>query len=85
MINKPTQQVSEQTPREQSLYSVAQFAEVEPAFTTGALRNMVFKADVRHASNGVIPGNGLLACGAIVRIGRKVLIHRTKFLEWVQR
>ena len=75
----------EQTSREQSLYTVAQHAEVEPAFTESALRNLIFKADSRHASNGVIPGNGMIESGALVRIGRKVLIHRAKFLEWVQR
>ena len=74
----------EQTPRTQSLFTVAQFAEEEPAFTEAALRNLIFKADQRHASTGVIAGNGMIESGALVRIGRKVLIHRAKFLGWVQ-
>ena len=40
-------------------------------------------AEPRHSTVGIIPGNGLIECGAIVRVGRKVLIHRAKFLHWV--
>ncbi len=71
-------------PPHQTLYTVEQFPHVEPSFTSAALRNLIFKAQPRHSSRGVIPGNGLLECGAIVRVGRKVLINRAKFLEWVQ-
>ncbi len=69
----------------QTLYKVDQFAEAEPAYTAAALRNLVFKAEPRESSKGTIPGNGLIECGAIVRCGRKILIHREKFLAWVQR
>ena len=75
---------SEQKPRSQSLFTVAQFAEEEPAFTEAALRNLIFKAEVRHSSAGIIAGNGMIESGALVRIGRKVLIDRAKFLAWVQ-
>ena len=75
----------EQAPREPALYTVAQFANVEPAFTEAALRCLIFKAEERHSSAGVIPSNGMIECGALVRIGRKVLIHRAKFLAWVQK
>ena len=68
----------------QTLYTVEQFPTVEPGFTAAALRNLIFKAQPRQATVGVIPGNGLIECGAIVRIGRKVLINRAKFLAWVQ-
>ncbi len=74
----------EQTPREQSLYTVAQFAEIEPAFTEAALRCLIFNAEERHASSGIIQGNGMRESGALIRLGRKVLIQRAKFLEWVQ-
>jgi len=69
----------------QTLFSVEQFATAEPAFTAAALRNLIFKAEPRHSSKGEIPGNGLIECGAVVRRGRKVIIHRQRFLEWVQK
>ena len=72
-------------PPHQTLYTVEQFARVEPAFTAAALRNLIFKAEPRHSSKGEIPGNGLIECGALVRRGRKVMIHRERFLEWLQR
>lgn len=74
----------EASPR-QTLYTVSQFATAEPAFSTAAIRNLIFRAEPRHSSKGQIPGNGLLESGAVVRRGRKVMIHRERFLEWVQR
>ncbi len=74
-----------ETPPRQTLYTVEQFATVEPAFSAAALRNLVFKAAARQSSRGAIAGNGLIECGAIVRCGRKVMIHGARFLEWVQR
>lgn len=68
----------------QTLYTVEQFSVAEPAHSPAALRNLIFKAEPRHSSRGEIPGNGLIECGAIIRRGRKVLIHRERFLEWVQ-
>ena len=73
-----------EAPPQQTLYTVEQFAQVEPSFTTPALRNLIFKSQARHSSEGVIPGNGLVQSGAVVRLGRKILIHRAKFLAWVQ-
>lgn len=67
------------------LFTVEQFTKVQPAFTAPALRNLIFRAEPRHSTRGVIPGNGLLESGAVVRIGRKVLIHEQRFLEWVER
>jgi hypothetical protein len=72
-----------ETPRP-ILLTVEQFSERNPAFTPPALRNLIFKAAPRQSSKGEIPGNGLLESGAIIRLGRRVLIHETKFLEWVQ-
>ena len=71
-------------PQHQTLYTVEQLAKAEPAFTAAALRNMIFKAEPRHSTKGEIPGNGLIECGAIVRRGRKVMIHRQRFLEWIE-
>ena len=65
------------------LLTVKQFPLRNPAFTEAALRNLIFKADDRLSSKGVIPGNGLIACGALVRVGRKVLIDEAKFFDWI--
>ena len=64
--------------------TVEQFSQRNPAFTPAALRNLIFKADVRLSTKGTIPGNGLLEAGAICRIGRKVLIVESRFFEWVE-
>ena len=72
------------TPPAAPLFTVEQFAVRQPAFTEPALRNLVFKAEPRQSSRGVIPGNGLIECGAIIRLGRKVLIDEGLFLEWVR-
>jgi hypothetical protein len=64
--------------------AVEQFSERNPAFTPPALRNLIFKANERQSTNGVIKGNGLLEAGAIIRIGRKVLINETRFFEWIE-
>jgi len=65
------------------LLTVAQFAEIHTAFSQAALRNLVFKADKRDGANGEIPGNGLIEAGALIRIGRKVLIDEDRFFGWV--
>ncbi len=72
-----------ENPPHQTFYTVEQFPKAEPIYTPAALRNLIFKAEPRHSSRGVIPGNGLIECGAIVRRGRKVIIHRERFLKWV--
>ena len=66
------------------LFTVEQFSVRQPAFTEPALRNLIFKAESRHCSKGEISGNGLIECGAIIRLGRKVLIDEAQFLEWVR-
>ena len=66
-----------------AIFTVRQFSERNPAFSQAAIRNLVFKADARHSSRGEIPGNGLIEAGAIVRIGRKVLIDEDAFFAWV--
>jgi hypothetical protein len=65
-------------------FTVAQFSARNPAFTQPAVRNLVFKADARKSTCGTIPGNGLIEAGAIVRLGRKVLIDEERFFEWVK-
>lgn len=63
--------------------TVRQFSERNPAFSEAAIRNLVFKADSRHSSRGEIQGNGLIEAGAVIRIGRKVLIDEEAFFAWV--
>jgi len=64
--------------------TVAQTAAAYPAFTQAALRDLIFKASDRHNSRGDrIPGNGLSEAGAIIRLGRKVLIDLDAFESWL--
>ncbi len=56
------------------LSTVNQFTTKQPAFTKGGFRSLIFN---EHK-------NGLAKSGAIVRIGRKVLIDEAKFFAWVQ-
>ena len=57
-----------------TLSTVNQFTAKQPAFTTGGLRSLIFNEN----------SNGLAKSGAIVRIGRKVLIDEAKFFAWVE-
>lgn len=59
-----------QTP---NLQTVPQFAENNPAFPAGGLRWQIFNEEK----------NGLKAAGAIIRVGRKVLIDTDKYFQWV--
>ena len=54
--------------------TVNQFIDKHPAFTTGGLRALIFN---EHK-------NKLAESGAIVRIGRKVLINEEKFFGWIE-
>ncbi|MDP2902972.1 MAG: hypothetical protein Q8N96_07650 [Methylovulum sp.] len=56
------------------LSTVNQFCEQNPAFKVGGMRDWIFK---EHQ-------NGLAKSGAIVRIGRKVLIDESLFFDWVR-
>lgn len=66
------------------LLAVRQFSERYPAWSPPALRNLILHADDRLNSRGErIPGNGLLKAGAIVRVGRKVLLDEQGFFRWI--
>lgn len=54
--------------------TVSQFVNQHPAFNTGGLRSLIFN---EHQ-------NGLAESGAIIRIGRKVVLDQSKFFAWVQ-
>jgi len=69
------------------LVTVAQLPDVDGYgwLTEPAIRHLLFNAKSRYASNGdVIAGNGLEESGAIIRLGRKILIDIEKFNEWVR-
>jgi hypothetical protein len=54
--------------------TVSQFYERHPAFKPGGIRALIFNEKT----------NGLAEYGAIVRIGRKVLIDEDKFFAWIE-
>lgn len=80
----PNEQSTSQKPTAQHLYTVKQFPLAHPAFTASSLRNLIFKAGPRYSSKGEVPGNGLHECGAILRLGRKILIDERAFFAWVR-
>jgi hypothetical protein len=67
------------------LFTVGRFADKHDTFTTQpALRNLILNAEDRFNSKGErIAGNGLVAAGAIVRLGRRVYIDEEKFFCWL--
>jgi hypothetical protein len=69
-----SQQSKNQVVQTAIIYStINQFSEKYPAFTRGGLRALIFNEN----------SNGLADAGAIVRIGRKVLISESNFFGWV--
>jgi hypothetical protein len=53
-------------------------------FTESAFRNLINDAEDRFNSRGDrIPGNGLLECGAVFRVGRRVLVNLDALDEWL--
>lgn len=53
--------------------TVTQLCENHKAFKPGCVRSLIFNEN----------SNGLAKSGAIVRIGRKVLIDEAKFFAWI--
>jgi hypothetical protein len=54
--------------------TVKQFTAKHTAFNRGGIRSLIFNELT----------NGLAKSGAIVRIGRKILIDEAKFFAWVE-
>ena len=54
--------------------TVNQFVNQHLAFNVGGIRANIFNSST----------NGLAKSGAIVRIGRKVLINQQKFFAWIE-
>jgi hypothetical protein len=69
-----TMQSAQATPNTPVYSTVKQFSDKHHAFSVGSLRALIFNAT----------SNGLNEIGAIVRIGRKVLLNETKFLGWIE-
>ena len=66
------------------LFTLKAFAQRHSSFLTlPALTNLVFKANQRHSSRGVVPGNGLNEAGAIVRVNGRVLIDEDRYFAWL--
>ena len=70
-------------PQPRTLLTVRQFSNKHEAFPQGSLRNLIFLAESRKTSKGIIQGNGLNI--ALVRIGRKLLIDEAKFFQWIEK
>ena len=64
-----------------SWLTVKLLSQVMPVFTEASLRNLIFLSVDRKTSKGIIKGNGLAP--HIRRIGSKVIINHTGFLEWI--
>jgi hypothetical protein len=74
----------QEQPIPRNLFRVAQFAQRWTAWSQPALRNLILHSADRLNSRGErIPGNGLAEIGAVVRVGRRVLLDEQKFFEWI--
>lgn len=56
------------------LITVTQFCARHPAFPIGGMRHYLFYRNE----------NGLAASGAVVQLGRKILIDEARFFEWAR-
>jgi hypothetical protein len=75
----------EQTEVAPALFTVERFAEKHHTWATqAAIRNHILNARDRFNSRGErIGGNGLAEAGAIIRVGRRVLVHEANFFKWL--
>ena len=69
-----TNTATETTEPAWSYFTVKQFSERHPAFSTGSLRALISDGNT----------NGLNESGTVVRINRKVLINEGRFFDWVE-
>ena len=54
--------------------TIKQFTEHHNAFNHGGMRHLIFHEET----------NGLKESGAIIRVGRKILINEPKFFSWLE-
>lgn len=66
--------MTSQDPSTPILSSVSLFCKRHPAFTPGGMRHHLFYREQ----------NGLSASGAVIKLGRKILIDETVFFRWVK-
>lgn len=67
-----------------SIKTLVQMPEWKGVYTESAIRGLIDKARVRRSSLGLIPGNGLIEAGALIKVGRRILIDTGKFRAWVE-
>ena len=60
-------------PPSTTLYTIAQFSERHPFISQGGLRFQIFNSK----------DNDLEQLGALVRLGKRVLINEPKYFEWI--
>ncbi len=86
LLNQDTSLSTNET-YQRIIFTVEEFVKL-PEFgylTKSSLRHLIFNSRPRYSTSGdLISGNGLVEAGAIIRIGRKVLIDASKFREWTQ-
>lgn len=65
--------------------TIEHVAQVRPAWTPAALRDLKFRAFDRMNSRGdLIAGNGTGRAGVWIQIGRRVLVDIEAFDRWVE-
>ncbi len=57
-----------------TLLNVNQLVQRQPALTVGGVRGWIFNEEK----------NGLKESGAIIRIGKKLMINEEKFFSWIE-
>ncbi|MCB1784509.1 MAG: hypothetical protein KDI13_11015 [Alphaproteobacteria bacterium] len=74
------------TKKQKRLATVNEVAAMpEYPFSKSSLRHLIFQAEDRLSSKGdTIPGNGLKEAGAIIRIGKKILVDLDRFDAWIE-
>ena len=67
-----------------NIATVKQFCEKWPAWSPAAVRSLILHAYGHKARNGKLyPPNGLGDSGALIRLGRRVLIDEEKWFAWI--
>ena len=70
-----------------TLFTVPDFVQL-PEFgylTEYSLRHLIYNSRSRYSAGGdVIPGNGLVEAGALIRIGRRVYIDAPRYRAWTE-
>lgn len=77
----------QRTQSEQTLYTIRQLVALDEFsfLTESSVRHYIFYSQPRpSAFGGNLPPNGLLETGAIIRIGRKILIDINLFRKWLR-